>query len=91
MLGIEDSPEQLAEQYRVEKKANNIFIASLISLLFCCIGGIIATYFANQAKNDAALGNIDSANRNINLATGWMIASFVIGILVTLGKISGSK
>ena len=26
MLGIEDSPEQLAERFRVEKKANNIFI-----------------------------------------------------------------
>jgi hypothetical protein len=87
LLGIDKTPEEQAEIARVEKLANSIFIASIISILFCCLGGAVATYFAHQAKQDAASGEVDLAKRNINIAIGLMIASFVIGTLSILGRI----
>jgi|KBSSwiStaDraftv2_1062776.scaffolds.fasta_scaffold1178142_2 hypothetical protein len=86
ILGLEQTPEDAARQAAVLKKANTIFILSLVSILFCCAGGIAASIVSNRAKNDAAIGNIASAESQINLATGLMIASFVIGGLATLGR-----
>lgn len=88
LLGLEQTPEDAARQAAAAKRANAIFIASLISILFCCLGGLIASMVAYRAKNDAEAGNIESAERQINVAIGFMIASFVIGGLGTLGKLA---
>ena len=87
-LGIEPTPEEAARQLPAENKANTIFILSLVSILFCCLGGIIASVIANQAKSEAGAGNLESAERKTNIALGLMIASFVIGGLSVLGQIS---
>ena len=88
ILGIENTPEELARQVAIEKKANGIFIASLISILFCCLGGIIASVLANRARNDAAAGNLDSAESSINMALIFMIISYVVGGLSLLGQLT---
>lgn len=79
LLGIDQTPEDAARQAAIASKANTIFILSLISILFCCIGGIAASIVASRAKNDAAIGNLDSAESQINIAMILMILSFVIG------------
>ncbi len=79
ILGIESTPEDQARQAAIESKANGIFIASLISIIFCCVGGIIASILANRARNDAAIGNLDSAESSINMAFIFMILSYVLG------------
>ncbi len=79
LLGIEQTPEDAARQMAVQNKANTIFILSLVSILFCCIGGIAASIVASRAKNDAAAGNLDSAESQINTAMILMILSYVLG------------
>ncbi len=61
MLGIDQTPEDAARQLAVARKANTIFILSLISILFCCVGGIAASIVANRARNAADVGNVSSA------------------------------
>jgi hypothetical protein len=87
-LGIDQTPADAARQEAVSKKANTIFILSLVSILFCCVGGIAASIVANRAKNDVQVGNIDSAESQINIAMILMIVSFVIGALSILGRLS---
>jgi uncharacterized membrane protein len=87
LLGIDQTPEDAARQAAIVKKANTIFILSLVSVLFCCIGGIIASVVANRAKNDAAAGNLSSAESQINTAMIFMILSFVIGIGGTFTRV----
>jgi hypothetical protein len=90
LLGIDQTPEDMARQSAVISMANGIFIASLFSILFCCIGGIIASIVANRARNDAAAGNLHSAESQINTAMNFMVLSFVIGGLAALGRITGA-
>ena len=90
LLGIDQTPEEAARQAALMKKANNIFIASLFSILFCCIGGIIASIIANRAKNDAASGNLESAESQINTAMIFMIISFAVGVMSTIGQFMGA-
>jgi hypothetical protein len=90
-LGLDKTPQEQFELDKVAKQANNVFIASIISILFCCLGGAIATYFAHQAKQDVMAENIDGAKRHINIAMGLMIASFVIGGLSLLAKLAGPR
>jgi hypothetical protein len=87
--GNSQAPEvQTAEEKAVIQQADNIFIFSLISVLFCCLGGLIASYFAYQGKQDAKAGNVLGAEHNIRLAKGWMILTYIIGILGIIGKLS---
>ena len=88
LLGIDQTPADAERQAAVLKKANTIFILSLISILFCCVGGIAASIVAHRAKGDADAGNIDSAESQTNLAMGLMIASFVLGALSIVGQLS---
>mgnify|MGYP001445108594 FL=1 len=87
-LGLEQTPEENARQAAVAKRANTIFIASLISILFCCVGGIAASIVASRARNDAAAGDVDAAERQLNIATGLMIASFVLGAMSFVGQLT---
>ena len=90
LLGIDQTPEEAARQAAIQSKANTIFILSVISILFCCIGGFAASIVANRAKNDAAVGNLSSAESQINTAMILMILSFVIGGASTLGRLTGN-
>ena len=83
----QENAAQAARQVALENKANGIFIASLVSILFCCLGGLIASYVAYGAKNDAAAGDLDVAERRINIATGLMIATYILGALAFLGRL----
>lgn len=87
LLGIDQTPEDAARQAAISSKANTIFILSLISILFCCAGGIAASIVANRAKNDAAAGNLESAESQINTAMIIMIISFVLGGAGIIGRI----
>lgn len=92
-LDLEDKPPQqaameAAELAAVSKQANTILVVSAISILFCCLGGAVATYMAYRAKQEADAGNLAAAQRGVKFATGWMIATYIIGILGIIGKLS---
>ena len=84
----EQASAAAAEQAAVSRHANIILVVSVISILFCCLGGAVATYIAYKAKQDAKEGNIAAAQRGVKIATWLMIATFVVGILVIIGRIS---
>jgi len=88
LLGIDQTPEDAARQAAIQNKANTIFILSLVSILFCCIGGIAAAIVANRAKTDAAAGNLASAESQINTAMILMIVSFVLGAGSILSRLT---
>ena len=90
LLGIDHTPQDAERQAALARRANTIFILSLVSVLFCCIGGIIASIIAHRAKNDIDAGNLDGGEGGINRAMVIMIISFVIGVLSILGRIAAS-
>jgi hypothetical protein len=61
LLGLDQTPEEIEKSAAIAKQANVVFILSLISILFCCLGGLIATVMANRAKDEAAAGNLSAA------------------------------
>ena len=63
----------------VRKKADTTLLLCAISLLFCCLGGLLGTYVAYRAKQDADAGNLAAAERGIKRATVYMIISYVFG------------
>jgi hypothetical protein len=87
-LSEEEAARQAARRTSIENKAKGIFIASLFSILFCCLGGIIASYLAHGAKQDAYLGDLDAAERRLNIALVLMILSYVIGAASFLGQLT---
>lgn len=91
ILGLEQTPEQAAEATAIGKQANVILVLSAISILFCCLGGVVATYMAYRAKEEADAGNIEAAQRGIKIAKGWMIATYVIGILAIIGQMRAGR
>lgn len=88
---LDAPPEQAAineaKRVSLEKRANGIFIASLLSILFCCLGGGIAAFLAHSAKSDVLTGDFDSAERRLNIALILMILSFVIGGSAFFGQL----
>lgn len=91
ILDLDKTPEEFAEQKAIRNQADTILSASAISILFCCLGGIVATYFAYQGKQEANAGNIESAKHNIKIAKWCMIGAFIIGVLAILGKIADRR
>ncbi len=87
----EQAASEAAELAAVSKQANTILVISVISILFCCLGGAVATYMANRAKQEADAGNLAAAQRGVKRATGWMIATYIIGILGIIGRLSGGR
>jgi hypothetical protein len=63
----------------IRKKADTTLLLCAISLLFCCLGGLLGTYVAYRAKQDADAGNLAAAERGIKRATVYMIISYVFG------------
>ena len=90
MLGLDQTPEDADRNAAIAKRANAIFIASLFSILFCCIGGVLASVMAHRAKQEADAGNFESAERGTNIAMVVMIASFVLGGLAAAGQLSAA-
>jgi hypothetical protein len=72
-LSDEDAAHQAARRLSIEKKAQGIFIASLFSILFW---------------QDAYLGDLDAAERRLNIALVLMILSYVIGAGSFLGQLT---
>ena len=72
----------------IRKKADTTLLLCAISLLFCCIGGLLGTYVAYRAKQDANAGNLAAAERGIKRATVYMVISYVLGGLAMFGRIA---
>lgn len=87
----EQATAEAAELAAVSKQANTILVISAISILFCCLGGCVATYMAYKAKQDANAGNVAAAQRGVKFAIGWMVATYVIGILGIIGRLSAGR
>jgi hypothetical protein len=88
LLDIEQSPETLAAREAAAKRANVIFWLSCVSVLFCCIGGIIAAFVANRAQKDVDTGDLDSARKKTNIAMILMILSFVGGLIALVARVA---
>ncbi|MBX3293146.1 MAG: CD225/dispanin family protein [Acidobacteria bacterium] len=88
ILGIDQTPADIERQAAITKKANTIFILSLFSIIFCCAGGIAASIVANRARNDAAIGNVDSAESQINTALVLMLISYALGVFSILSRVA---
>ncbi len=96
ILDLDDKlPEQAAseatELAAVSKQANTILVISAISILFCCLGGAVATYMAYRAKQVADAGNLAAAQRGVKFATAWMIATYIIGIFGIIVRLSSGR
>lgn len=55
---------------------------SIIMTVCCCfIPGIVAIVFSSQVSTRYAAGDLEGARRASRMAEGWIIASFVLGVL----------
>lgn len=95
LFELESTPEEIAakaaRQTAVTKKTDLVIALSAVSILFCCLGGIVATYIAYNAKQDALAGDLDAAERRVSIATGLMIAAYVVGVMAFLGNLTNPR
>lgn len=55
---------------------------SIIMTVCCCfIPGLVAIVFSSQVSTRYAAGDLEGARRASRMAEGWIIASFVLGVL----------
>lgn len=87
-LGLDQLPEDAAKQAQALKTANVIMIISAVSILFCCVGGILATWFASQAKQDADAGDLKAASTKTIIAAVLMGLSFLSGLGALTSQLS---
>lgn len=66
--------------------ANHV-IKSAISLLFCCIGGVIALMNASKVDSLWASGRYAEAQAASNNANNWANASLIIGAIAAILRI----
>ena len=67
---------------RYEPMPSTYLIWSVLCTIFCCfIPGIIAIIFSSQVSSKYYSGDIEGARRASRNAEGWIIASFVLGVL----------
>ena len=65
-----------------EPNATLWIVIGVLSALFCClIGGIGTTVYAAKASGNISAGDIDQANRNIETAKKWFLATIIIGVI----------
>ena len=86
-LGLDQSPEESAKQAAIAKRANIVMIVSAISILFCCVGGIVATYLAGKAKQDADVGELQAAETKTTIAIVLMAISYFVGFSAIVGQL----
>lgn len=73
----------------LSKRVTTTLILSIVSLLFCCIGGIFAIIYANQAQTALRRGDVVAVERSIKNANGWLWVNFIVGALVWIFRIIG--
>lgn len=55
--------------------------AILTTILCCTIPGVVAIVYASSVNSRLAAGDVEGARRASSKAEGWVIASFVLGLL----------
>jgi hypothetical protein len=84
----EPTPEKITTDQKLAKSANTVFLLSLISILFCCIGGIISSIFAYQATKAIEVGDTAEGASKMQTAKTIMILSYIVGFLSFMGKLA---
>ncbi|MCM1005706.1 MAG: CD225/dispanin family protein [Prevotella sp.] len=60
---------------------SHLTAAILVTILCCTIPGVIAIVYASSVSSRLAAGDIEGAEKASVRAEGWIIASFVLGML----------
>jgi len=71
----------------LEKRVSTALVLGLVSLLFCCIGGIVSTVLAANAQSALKRGDYLAAEDGSQKARAWAIASFIIGGIGWIGRV----
>ncbi|GFS12283.1 interferon-induced transmembrane protein [Elysia marginata] len=76
------APQQVVMAREGEHVEDNMVIA-IISIFFCCILGLVATFKANSAKNlKTQPGGLEQAKRDANSAKKLAIAAIITGCVI---------
>jgi hypothetical protein len=74
------APTHVQTQNQYEN--HNYMVASFLVCLFCCcIPGLIAMYFSNEANDAYRRGNMEEAEKNNKNAKTWLIVGVVLGAI----------
>jgi ABC-type Fe3+ transport system permease subunit len=75
-----------------EPNATLWIIIGVLSAVFCClIGGIATTVYAARADGNIHSRDLDSANENIEKAKKWFIATVIVGVIsIFIGMVVGA-
>lgn len=66
---------------------NDFLVLSILSILFCTIGGIVATVYSVKTRNHKNNGDYFLAMETSKKALTWLTISFVIGGLMLIGRL----
>ena len=86
-LGLEDPATveiDSKEAAALKKRADIIMAVSAFSILFCLIGGGIATYMAYQAQQDLKAGDLTGAAQYLRMAKVWMMLAIGIPVFIAV-------
>lgn len=69
----------------VPEKVPNHMVGAILVTVFCCvIGGIVSIVYASQVNTKLAQGDIEGAKASAKSAKNWIIASVIIGLVVSI-------
>ena len=72
---------QAGESLSRDLPKSHMTAAVLATILCCTIPGIVAIVYAGSVNSRLAAGDVEGARRASSKAEGWVIASFVLGLL----------
>lgn len=78
------------QPYQMGPAPPNHVVKSAISLLFCCVGGVIALISASKVDSLWASGRFAEAQAASNNANNWANASLIIGAIGAILRIIAS-
>jgi hypothetical protein len=81
LLNLEEKPESSLLEEENIKAIPSYIVPSVISLIFCCLPGIVAVCFSVFTMRDKKEMNYASALSNSSRAKTWMYVSYILGII----------
>ena len=81
-IKTDSSPEQEA--------IKDYLVWSIISILLCTIGGIVAMMYSIKTGKYKKIGNYDAARESSRKAFIWLMISYILGGLIFLVRLGAS-
>lgn len=77
----QNAPQMAPQPQPADRPKSHLVMAILMTLFCCMVPGIVAIVYGASVSSRMSAGDLEGARRASRRAEGWIIASFVLGLL----------